>query len=111
MGSQGAKSISKSWNTMQTLISQTVITDANGWVWGFSPQAELWNGRFAMIGFVSAILVEVLTNRGVLHFWGNQLFEILSTNVLVKILEIRRGIYLSLKTQNHPKALNHRNHI
>jgi hypothetical protein len=42
----------------------------NSWIWGFTPQAEIWNGRFAMIGFVSALLVEVLSHRGVLHFWG-----------------------------------------
>jgi len=46
------------------------MTDRNAWVWGFSPQAEIWNGRFAMIGFVAAILVEVMSNKGVLHFWG-----------------------------------------
>jgi hypothetical protein len=26
----------------------------NAWLWGFTPQAELWNGRLAMIGFISA---------------------------------------------------------
>ncbi len=55
---------------MQVNNTDTAITDRNGWVWGFSPQAEIWNGRFAMIGFVSAILVEVFSHEGVLHFWG-----------------------------------------
>jgi hypothetical protein len=53
---------------MQTNTTETL--DRNGWVWGFSPQAEIWNGRFAMIGFVSALAVEVFSNEGVLHFWG-----------------------------------------
>ena len=41
----------------------------NGWKWGFTPQAEIWNGRLAMIGFLAVILIEVFTGEGVLHFW------------------------------------------
>ncbi|PSP19636.1 MAG: chlorophyll A-B binding protein [Cyanobacteria bacterium QS_8_64_29] len=37
---------------------------------GFSPSAEVWNGRLAMIGFASAIAIEGLTDQGLLHFWG-----------------------------------------
>ncbi|MGB6016965.1 MAG: chlorophyll a/b-binding protein, partial [Nodosilinea sp.] len=32
--------------------------------------AEIWNGRLAMIGFLSAILIEIFSGQGVLHFWG-----------------------------------------
>jgi hypothetical protein len=46
------------------------VEDRNSWVFGFTPQAEIWNGRLAMIGFVAAIVTEVLTKQGVLHFWG-----------------------------------------
>jgi len=42
----------------------------NGWVWGFTPQAELWNGRLAMVGFVSAVIVELLLSRSGLHVWN-----------------------------------------
>ena len=42
----------------------------NSWITGFTPQAELWNGRLAMIGFVSAIAIELFTHKGVLAFWG-----------------------------------------
>jgi hypothetical protein len=45
-------------------------TDRNSWSWGFTPQAELWNGRIAMIGFMAALLTELLANQGVLHFWN-----------------------------------------
>ena len=45
-------------------------TSRNGWVWGFTPQAELWNGRLAMIGFVSAVIVELLLSRSGLHVWN-----------------------------------------
>jgi Chlorophyll A-B binding protein len=44
--------------------------DRNSWNWGFTPQAELWNGRIAMIGFMAALLTELLSNQGVLHFWN-----------------------------------------
>lgn len=37
---------------------------------GFNPSAENWNGRLAMIGFVSAIIVELVTGQGVLQFFG-----------------------------------------
>ncbi len=37
---------------------------------GFTPQSENWNGRFAMIGFISIILIEALSGQGFLHFWG-----------------------------------------
>lgn len=39
-------------------------------LFGFTPQAENWNGRLAMIGFVSALVIELLSGKGVLHFWG-----------------------------------------
>lgn len=53
--------------TTSTLPTQ--VNDRNAWRWGFTPQAEVWNGRLAMIGFVAAILTEFLSSRGVLHFW------------------------------------------
>ncbi len=55
-------------NATKTLTPE--IGDRNAWRWGFTPQAEIWNGRLAMIGFVGAILVEVISNQGFLHFWG-----------------------------------------
>ncbi len=55
------------------MASSTKVTssnDRNGWVWGFTPQAESWNGRLAMIGFVSVLLIELFSGQGVLHFWN-----------------------------------------
>lgn len=45
-------------------------TERNAWRTGFTAQAEIWNGRLAMIGFALAVLIELFTNEGVLHFWG-----------------------------------------
>lgn len=42
----------------------------NAWITGFTPQAEIWNGRLAMLGFVAAIAIELFSDRGLLHFWG-----------------------------------------
>ncbi|NJL89369.1 MAG: high light inducible protein [Coleofasciculaceae cyanobacterium SM2_1_6] len=35
---------------------------------GFTPKAEVLNGRLAMIGFVSLLLLEVVTGHGVIGF-------------------------------------------
>ena len=37
---------------------------------GFTPSAENLNGRAAMIGFVAAVITELVTGQGVLHFLG-----------------------------------------
>jgi hypothetical protein len=50
--------------------TQPEIKDRNAWVFGFTPQAEIWNGRLAMIGFVAALITELASGQGVLHFWG-----------------------------------------
>lgn len=42
----------------------------NQWNWGFTQSAENWNGRLAMIGFISAVILELTTGQGVLHFLG-----------------------------------------
>jgi hypothetical protein len=48
----------------------SVSNNPNTAPWGFTPQSEIWNGRFAMIGFLSVVLLEVFSGKGVLHFWG-----------------------------------------
>jgi hypothetical protein len=58
------KSTSSS-NVGQSSLKQ----DRNSWIFGFTPQAEVWNGRLAMLGFVSAVLIEVFSSQGLLHFW------------------------------------------
>lgn len=44
--------------------------DRNAFVFGWNPQAELWNGRLAMIGFVAYLLWDLAgysVLRDVLH--------------------------------------------
>ncbi|MBH8562169.1 high light inducible protein [Nostoc sp. CENA67] len=47
-------------------IEPKVYVDEQGNRTGFTPYAELLNGRLAMIGFISLIVLEVLTGHGVL---------------------------------------------
>lgn len=37
---------------------------------GSNPSAEIWNGRLAMIGFLAAAIVEVVTGQGFIHWLG-----------------------------------------
>ncbi len=39
------------------------------WEWGLTTAAEVWNGRLAMVGFI-ALLVELISGHGPLHFVG-----------------------------------------
>jgi len=43
---------------------------ATKWQFGSNPSAELWNGRLAMLGFAAALIIELTTGQGLLHFWG-----------------------------------------
>ncbi|WP_199301473.1 hypothetical protein [Trichocoleus sp. FACHB-90] len=40
---------------------------------GFTPNSEIWNSRFAMIGFVSILIIEALSGQGIVHFWSDTL--------------------------------------
>lgn len=46
-------------------IEPRVYIDEQGDRTGFTPFAELFNGRLAMIGFVSLIALEVFTGHGI----------------------------------------------
>lgn len=37
---------------------------------GFTDYAEIWNGRLAMIGFITAVILEMNTGHGVLTQFG-----------------------------------------
>jgi Chlorophyll A-B binding protein len=58
-------------STTSTVKTTTPVVEArNAWRWGFTPQAEIWNGRLAMLGFTAAALIEIFSGQGFLHFWG-----------------------------------------
>nr|YP_009027639.1 hypothetical chloroplast RF17 [Neoporphyra perforata]AGV01116.1 hypothetical chloroplast RF17 [Neoporphyra perforata]AHB35133.1 hypothetical chloroplast RF17 [Neoporphyra perforata]AHB35341.1 hypothetical chloroplast RF17 [Neoporphyra perforata]AIA19504.1 hypothetical chloroplast RF17 [Neoporphyra perforata]AIA19713.1 hypothetical chloroplast RF17 [Neoporphyra perforata] len=42
----------------------------NFWLWGFTDSAETWNGRFAMIGFIAVVAIEVIKGQGLLYLIG-----------------------------------------
>ena len=46
-------------------IEPRVYVDEQGDRTGFTPYAEVLNGRLAMIGFISLIALEVLTGKGI----------------------------------------------
>lgn len=56
--------------TVTPEVNKPYDVAASNFKFGFVPSAEIWNGRLAMIGFVSAALVEVFSGQGFLHFWG-----------------------------------------
>ncbi|GCL36286.1 MAG: chlorophyll a/b-binding protein [Sphaerospermopsis sp.] len=47
-------------------VEPKVYVDEQGDRTGFTPYAELLNGRLAMIGFISLIALEVFTGHGVI---------------------------------------------
>lgn len=49
---------------------QAQTESRNAFSFGFTPQAEIWNGRLAMIGFMAVLVTELLSHQGILHFWG-----------------------------------------
>jgi hypothetical protein len=47
--------------------------DRNSFLYGWNPQAELWNGRLAMIGFTAYLLWDIAgysVVRDLFHFVG-----------------------------------------
>lgn len=40
------------------------------WQWGMTTSAEIWNGRIAMLIGFTALLIELISGRGLLHFVG-----------------------------------------
>ncbi|MBE9008906.1 ferrochelatase [Pseudanabaenaceae cyanobacterium LEGE 13415] len=40
-----------------------------GWEWGMTTSAEVWNGRVAMLGLI-ALIIEMILGRGPLHAFG-----------------------------------------
>ncbi len=59
--------------TTQNVAPEYNGIDRNAFLFGFTPQAELWNGRLAMIGFLAYLLWDLAgysVLRDVLHLIG-----------------------------------------
>ncbi len=48
-------------------IKQPYFYQGSQWKWSFTLSAEIWNGRLAMIGFLAATFIEIVTRHGYLH--------------------------------------------
>lgn len=71
-----AKIVVDALNTPSVDVAETLrpnekmkIYPPEAWEWGLTPGAEVWNGRLAMLGFL-ALLVELISGHGPLHFVG-----------------------------------------
>ncbi|BDA71305.1 CAB/ELIP/HLIP superfamily of protein [Calothrix sp. PCC 7716] len=53
-----------------TKNTPTVTGNSNAWRPWFTPQAEIWNGRLAMLGFLVVVVIELSSGKGILNFWG-----------------------------------------
>lgn len=58
-------------NTYSMIISLFInLILSNKWVWGFSIEAELWNGRLAMLAFILIVLIEFVYSCSILDLLG-----------------------------------------
>lgn len=55
---------------MQTPQTEIDPTTATAPKLGFTRFAELWNGRLAMLGFLAAVIGELVTGQGLLSQMG-----------------------------------------
>jgi Chlorophyll A-B binding protein len=63
----------RSSTDLPTIATEYNGSDRNSFLFGWTPQAELWNGRFAMIGFIAYLLWDLAgysVLRDVLHLIG-----------------------------------------
>ncbi|AAP99514.1 MULTISPECIES: high light inducible protein [Prochlorococcus] len=55
---------SQSTNKEKKESTQSVEkSELNAWKRGFTPQAEIWNGRMASIGLILGLIVLILINK------------------------------------------------
>ncbi len=57
---------SRSSQDLPTVAKEYNGIDRNAFLFGFTPQAEIWNGRLAMIGFLAYLLWD-LNGYSVIH--------------------------------------------
>jgi len=66
---QALKSPSLKLSQVRQMKKKVKMYPQERWQWGLTTTAEKWNGRLAMVGFI-ALLVELISGHGLLHFVG-----------------------------------------
>ena len=72
----GAESENQSWSSGGDGLLDPVVIEPRMQIvdktrgWGFHPRAELLNGRLALVGFATALIIEVVTGQGILQQLG-----------------------------------------
>ncbi|MEC4891880.1 MAG: ferrochelatase [Oscillatoria sp. PMC 1051.18] len=60
---------SRTFSEVNLMKKKVKMYPQERWEWGMTTTAEVWNGRLAMIGFI-ALVIELISGRGLLHFVG-----------------------------------------
>ena len=66
----GNISIDNDLNENNGLVAEENIDDTDMYKFGWSSYSEITNGRFAMIGFLAIILIELLSKQSFLEWAG-----------------------------------------
>ena len=61
---------SENKNSEETKIEEESIEIENGYKFGWSNYSEITNGRFAMLGFLAIILIELISQKSFLNWAG-----------------------------------------
>jgi len=56
--------------TSEEKIDEVIEEDTEMYNFGWSSYSEITNGRFAMLGFIAIILIELLSNQSFLQWAG-----------------------------------------
>jgi len=60
----------QSSNAQSSQNSDSLIPEVEEPAFGWTPYAERMNGRFAMLGFIALLIIELVSNQGFLAWLG-----------------------------------------
>ena len=66
----GEKMNSEYINSEEISVDEQSIEIENNYKFGWSSYSEITNGRFAMLGFLAIILIELISHKSFLHWAG-----------------------------------------
>ncbi len=67
---KSAKNTNEEANIEEISIDEQSIEIENKYKFGWSNYSEITNGRFAMLGFLAIILIELFSHKSFLHWAG-----------------------------------------